>query len=171
MSTQKEIALRINEVKLRLEHGPGNVDELVTEFSAKWEISPRTVERYVAYAKDTIRDELKMGDSILEEARNELITEEMRNSILSTIELDARLCAIIEGKLIAEKIVRNKDGNPTRISCLPSHRDIIYAIDKLYRRRGSYRKPGEKDLATPIFNIVVHNEEEANVLYKIKNQP
>lgn len=171
MSTQLEVALRIDEAKELLEQGQQPGEVMVEELAAKWAVSARTVNRYIAYAKDILHDSLKKQETVLQEIRAEVITEEIKNSILSNLELEARLCAIIEGKQMAEKIMRHKDGNYERITCLPSHRDIIYAIDKLFRKRGGYDKILRENEHRNIFKIVVANQESADALQRTRDKP
>lgn len=99
---QYELAERIDETKDRLEKGDVTGEALAIELSAKWAVSIRTAHRYIAYAKDIMDDNLKRRESILQEMRLEVIGEDIRNGILSNLELEAKLCAIIEGKLLAE---------------------------------------------------------------------
>ncbi|HTA82279.1 MAG TPA: hypothetical protein VK783_05085 [Bacteroidia bacterium] len=166
MSKQIELAERIDEAKTRLEKGERPGDAMATELAGKWSVSVRTAHRYIAYAKDILDGYIQKRETIIQEIRAEAITEEIRNSVLSSLELEAKLCAIIEGKLMAEKIVRTKDGQYERISCLPSHRDIIYAIDKLFRKRGGYDKILRSNENPTVFKFEVADQKSADLIKK-----
>ena len=169
MSTIIELNERISELVKRIEKGETS-GELVTQLSAEWNVSGRTVERYIAHAKDIVTGNMKKRDAIIEEVRAEVITNEARESLMSNLELEAKLCQIVEGKLEAEKLVHTKEG-VIRVPCLPNHKDIILAIDHLWRRRRGYSKPDPAELTGKReVVIVVNSEEEAELVRKIQNQ-
>jgi hypothetical protein len=139
MKKQSEIFVRVNAIAEYLEKGE-TTGEVLKEFMGRWNISKRTVEGYLAMAKEQLSDRNKTKQEVMELVRKDAIAK-AQEQIISDIELEAQLCAIIKGELELEKKISH-DGVEKVIKYKPTHFDIILAIDKLWKKRGSY--PVEK---------------------------
>jgi hypothetical protein len=75
--------------------------------------------------------------TLINETRDAEIIQAAKTNVLSELEVDAELSKIINGTAEVEQIyiIRN---SPVRIKVKPNHSEKIQAIDKYYRRHGSY---------------------------------
>jgi hypothetical protein len=136
----KDLEMRVSAITERLEKG-NNTAMIINEYTALWKVKERTVRTCIAIAKEQMRERNKVKQSIIEEVRKEAIAIAAREQIISDLELEARLCAIAMGELETIKIVI-QNGVEKTITCKPSPFDMVLAIDKLWKKRGSY--PVEK---------------------------
>lgn|SRR3990167_6571931 len=92
----------------------------------------------------------------IREAKKKEVVQTALESLLHQTEVDAILCKIITGELLAEKkiIYLNKEGQKvtTTLLCKPEHSDILKAIDIYNKRFGSYA-PEKHELNT--FKITI----------------
>src|ERR1700722_6448120 len=102
MSNQIEIKQRIRNIAEQLENGCKS-NEIISNCSTQWKLSERTVERYIALAKDIVIGKMDSMDALIEAMRGTVIAEEAEKNLRSNLELEARLISIIEGDIEVEK--------------------------------------------------------------------
>ncbi|HXP49713.1 MAG TPA: hypothetical protein VN922_07165 [Bacteroidia bacterium] len=158
--------LKITEIAERLEKG-WTTSQITKEYTGKWGVSARTVDRYIAIAKDLATSRLKRRDRIIEAVRADIIAKESEDWLKSTLELEARLCAIISGKIEFKR--KMKKGSETQtVLVTPSCMEVINAIDLLLKMRGMYRPVDQRGpIVDPIVNIVVDNEEQKKMIERM----
>jgi len=99
--------------------------------------------------------------------RNKVISEEAETQLRSNTELEAYLVSIIEGDMETRTEITHS-GNKTTIKTKPSRREVLKAIDLLWKRRGMlHTKPEEKH--THSFIMVRNKEEEEVAIEMFKN--
>ena len=82
--------------------------------------------------------------------------------------MEARLCAIISGKMQFRKTM--KKGKETQIvTTYPTCSNVISAIDVLLKLRGVYKAPIPLINEDTEMRIIVDNEEERKLVEKILN--
>ena len=137
MCTKTELYLRIDEIAGQFEDGLTR-QEIIEKGIAKWAVTERTVERYLAFARDVIAGRMKKKEAVIEAMRSEAIADAVETWLKSDLEIEARLCEIIEGQVEGRRIIESKNGDVkiTRYNASPA--DIIRAIDKLWKVRGRY---------------------------------
>lgn len=165
MSKQITLQARVRVVAEKLEQGASTAD-ITAECAALWNTSERTVERYIALAKDMVLERMNDMDAIIEAVRGAVVAEEAEKHMRSNLELEARLIEIIEGELEVEKVVSGPKG-VTEVKSKPTRREIMQAISILWKRRGLLRSPAlqnrmENKPAMPL--IRVSSEEEKRLL-------
>jgi len=165
-----EVQLKISELATRLENG-ADVSALMLEYMPKWNISERTMNRYMALAKDVVSGMLKRREAALEAMRGEVIMREAEEGLKSTLELEAKLCAIIDGLIDMEKVTSNKEGVERTTKRKPSIKEIIDAIDILLKLRGMYRPVDTRDIIHLPPQIVVASQEQKEMLERIREKP
>jgi len=118
---------REEEIANCLESGRTTTD-IEKEYAVKWNVSRRTIARYIKAVKGK-----KNGQDTTE--------------ILSDPEIEAKLSAIVAGKLKAEKPIHTREGI-IRLKCLPSHHDICDAALTLaqIRDKRAKREKNSKNL-------------------------
>ncbi|MGP8216922.1 MAG: hypothetical protein ACLQQ4_15250 [Bacteroidia bacterium] len=168
MRNQTELKARLNAVAESLEQGNSSA-EIISTYTAQWDAGERTIERYIALAKDMVAGRLQKRDAVIEAVRCEAVAEAAEKWLKSNLELEAKLCEIVDGKLEAEKLIYTGNG-VLHEKCKPSHRDIIYAIDKLWKMRGCYfaakgNETGNPGNKTVTFNIPT--EKQKDLLEKV----
>lgn len=170
MSMRVELNERIFEVSQQLEKGVKR-KEILSLYAAKWNVTERTVERYVALACDVVAGHLQQKEAVMEAIRTEAIEEAMEKWMRSSLELEAKLCAIADGEFEQEKLVHTKEGF-IKVPCKPNLREMIYAIDKLWKMRGNYdpknRHTPERD--KPV-QIIVSSEEDKKMIEMTRDNP
>lgn len=88
------------------------------------------------YAEE-IRRGKEARQAAIEKAKEAVVMEEARKSLLSQIEVDAKLCEIISGNFkVEEFIVAN--GAPVKATRKPNASEVRAAIDTYNRRFGAY---------------------------------
>lgn len=132
MSNSIELHNRITEIAERLEKKM-TTGEIMEEYAAKWAVTARTIERYIALAKDIVAGRIHKRDAWIEAARAEAV-EEATEKLTSNIEIEARLCEIITGRLETEKVLNTKEGH-IKVGCSPSPRDVMKAAEMLFKLR------------------------------------
>ena len=156
MSNQIEIQKRIRIIADELENCLTNA-ELVQKYCEEWGIGESTLHRYISLAKDIVHKRVTKRDTILENVRCEIIASEAEH-LRSNLELEARLVSLIESEEPElEKIITHSHGGTTVRSRVP-HRDVIRAIDTIWKRRGQF---GKKEIIhdRPMNSIYVISEE------------
>ncbi|MGP8214277.1 MAG: hypothetical protein ACLQQ4_01805 [Bacteroidia bacterium] len=170
MKSKIEYRLKITELAEKLESGY-STPQILKEYMPKWGMPRRTLERYIAFAQDIITSRMKKREAVVEAVRADIIAKEAEQWMKSNLELEARLCAIVSGKLEFEKKVKNPKGVYENVKCRPSCSEMINAIDLLLKMRGVYKaadgKTGEK---THVIQILADNPEEERVIHKILDQ-
>jgi len=112
-------------------------ESIIKEYGDRWNASDRTIDRYIAFAKDIVANKMELRDALVEAMRADVIVAEAEKWLKSNLELEARLCSIIEGTLETEKVVEDEKGKRV-VRMKPTHADVIRAIDKLCKIRGMY---------------------------------
>ena len=136
----------------------------------KWSLSRRSVERYIAFATDVVSRRMKRREAVVESVRADIIAREAETWLKSNLELEARLCAIISGKVQFERAVRTSKGIEN-VKCHPTCTEVINAINLLLKLRGVYKAAdGKIDPAENIFAIMVGNDEEKKMIEEIVEQ-
>ena len=146
MSNTTEMKLRISEVAEQLEKGHSR-ESIINEFAERWNVNPRTIDRYIAFAKDLVAGKMEKKDVLIEALRADIIAEEAEKWLRSNLEIETRLCAIIEGAVEAQIVYEGKDGEKKVTRRSASVADIIRAIDRLCKIRGMYPQKKEKPKA------------------------
>lgn len=86
---------------------------------------------------------------IVDGARDQALKEAAQKNVLSEIEVDSILCKIIDGKHTAKKIfIINR--KPVKVDVTPDIGEQLDAIDKYYKRFGSYAPEKKQDVADPL---------------------
>ncbi|HTB05808.1 MAG TPA: hypothetical protein VK806_02560 [Bacteroidia bacterium] len=129
---------RIQTICQRLERGEMNKD-ILREFMLKWGLCERTVNKYIAFAKSKLEEQNRAKQAIIDEVRKNEIEKAAKEKIMSDLEVEAVLCAIIRGEYEIEEL-RYIDGEPVTVKHKPTHHDIVLAADRLFKKRGSYPK-------------------------------
>jgi len=157
MATKHEMSLRINDIAERLEEGIPRA-EVMREFAGKWGVSERTIERYMIFANDILSHRLNEREAVLDAMRSEAITESIETTLRSTIELEARLCAIAEGLIEVERTVHTREG-VIKVMQKPGYSEILRAIDKILKMRGCYSIKAKSVLSPqPVIKLVIPEE-------------
>ncbi len=166
MNHKTEYQLKITELARKLESG-WSTSQILKEYMPKWGLSSRSIERYLAFARDLVASRMKKREAVIESVRADIIAHEAETWLKSNLELEARLCAIVSGKVEFDKIVR--DGKEiTTVKCRPSCAEVINAIDLLLKMRKVYK---DIDTNQPrVIEIVVDNEEERLAVERIREQ-
>ena len=173
MSNQIQTQTRIRAIADDLEKGISN-PEIISHYCPLWDVSERTMKRYLALAKDVVMGRLEDMDAIIEAVRGEVISEEAVQNLRSGLELEAQMLAIIEGGLEVNKVVTRPEGiTETKVKPNPAH--VLKAIDMIWKRRGFYAKhkqdSGKTEETTIMPVIKVANEEQKKLVEKIINLP
>ena len=153
MNLHPTVKSRVLEIAELLEKG-SNTKELLKELSLKWECSKRTIYRLINFAKDLLDGKLFNREEALNIIRMEAIAHDFENNLLTTLELEAKLC----------KLAGQEDLNP---------RERIQAILGVLRIRGQHSKLLEKQKAADnkdkpkVFEIKYTSEEERKLLERI----
>ena len=163
------LKLRIDELAEKLESGIDTPD-VMQEYMPQWNVSKRTIERYIKLAKDKVAGRLKLREAVIEEVRDEIITREAEQWLKSTLELEAKLCAIVEGGIEMKSEVLSRNGEVKTLTRKSSVKEIIDAIDLLLKLRGMYKIKPEKQEGNRVSVIKVDNEREKELLERIRNQ-
>ncbi len=161
----KDLEMRIGAITERLEKGD-NAKAIMQEFARRWEVSERTVKTCIALARERMTEHNKMKQAIIEEVRKEVIAKAAKEQLISDIELEAQLCAIAMGELeIVKTVIQN--GVEKTVKCRPTPFDMVLAIDKLWKKRGSY--PIEKQQAENQTLILQYNLQKPEDIKYIEN--
>jgi hypothetical protein len=170
MSTRLELNERIVEISQKLEEGMSR-KEILSQYTTKWAVSERSVERYMALACDIIAGRMQQKEAIMEAVRAEVITEATEKWMRSSLELKAKLCAIADGEFEIEKIVRTREGF-IKVPYKPSFNEILKAIDKLCKMRGNYDvKHRDTPQKHKPVQIIVTSEEEKEMIEMNRDNP
>jgi len=157
MATQHEMSLRIRELADKLEEGLPR-EEMMREFTGKWSVSERTIARYMIFANDILSHRLNEREAVLDVMRSEALAEDIENTLRSTLELEARLCAIAEGNLETERTVHTRQG-VVKVMQKPTYSEILRAIDRLLKMRGCYSIKTKNLLSPqPMIKLVISEE-------------
>ena len=124
--------VRIDIMKERLRHGFDRA-AILEELGKTWKISRATMDNELKIAREAIKVEQDAKEKILQDNLSEQLKSEINASIASDLELDLILSQIASGNLQVEEWVR---GDVILRNVVPMEQ--IAAIDKLYKRRGSY---------------------------------
>jgi hypothetical protein len=143
----KDLEMRVGAITESLEKGE-SAKAIMAEFTKRWQVSERTVKTCIALARGRIGERNKMKQAIIEEVRKEAIAKAAKEGIISDMELEAQLCKIAMGELeITKTVIQN--GEEKKIKCKPTPFDMVLAIDKLWKKRGSYPIENNKPKTKP----------------------
>jgi len=135
MSKQNEINHRVIMLADNLEAGFRG-SELIKEYAQKWGCTCRTVERYIALARNIT--EARQNNYILSNPKEKIPLTEIKESLfLGVLERVYRLTAIARGQHEAEKVVYSK-GEPKTIVCKPNIKEQMQAIKDLRKEEESF---------------------------------
>jgi hypothetical protein len=170
METNEELTRnpRILEIAIWVEKGERSF-AIVREFSQRWQLSERTIKRYIAIAKEVVKERIANGTSINDMVRKELIEEEIRQ-FPDNYDLEAILWNIARGEVEIEKMLNSAKGLEAA-KCKPDFSVRISAIDKICKLRGIYVL--KKEDAKPHGKVVViqvANQEEKEAVERIIEQ-
>ena len=165
-----EVQLKIAELVTKLEGG-AEVSALMLEYMPKWNLAERTMNRYIALAKDIVAGRLKKREAVLEAIRGDAIIREAEEGLKSTLELEAKLCAIVDGLVEMEKVTSTKDGVDRTTKRKPSVKEIIDAIDILLKLRGMYKPLDERETVNLPTPIIVNSERDKKIIESIREKP
>jgi len=169
MKNKKEIRVKTREVLELLESGK-SAAFIIKEYVDKKGVKRRTIERYIAFAKDLLSSRMKRRDAIIEANRADVIAEEAEKWLKSNLEIEARLCSIISGKVKFMRPVHTKDGIEM-ITSYPTCKEVINAMNILFKLRGAYKPGNDDNMMNGIIKVVVENEKEKESVERIINQP
>jgi|GEM_PF-2697589 len=160
MASQVEIRNRIREIVEDLQNDL-SVSFIIHQYTSEWGVSARTVERYIAVATEMVNKKLDEEDTLIHNMRSKIIREEAESKLRSNMELEAHLIHIIEGDMETRTEITHSGGR-TLIKTKPTRREVLKAIDLLWKRRGMlHTKPVEQH--THSF-IMVRNQEEEDIV-------
>jgi hypothetical protein len=122
----------INDIVSMIEKGMETKDILrnIAESCGK---SIRSIEGYIKEAKDVVNKRNEAKEAVRLSTITEEYKEALNEAIISDIEIESILCTIARGNLEVEQIIA---GNAVLRGVSPMEQ--IAAIDKLYKKRGSY---------------------------------
>lgn len=123
---------RIEVMKERLRQGFDRA-VILEELSKTWKVSRATMDNELKVAREAIKAEQDAKEKILQDNLIEQLKSEINASIKSDLELDLILSEIASGGCQVEEFVK---GVAVIRNVQPMEQ--IAAIDKLYKRRGSY---------------------------------
>src|ERR1700757_900029 len=103
MKDKAGMRLKISEIAGKIESG-ATPAKILKEYMPKWGLSRRAIERYMALANDIVLRDMKKREAIIETVRADIIAGEAERWLKSTLELEARLCAIVAGKIQFERL-------------------------------------------------------------------
>lgn len=124
--------IRIEEMKVLLREGKDR-KHILQILAKTCRVSERTLDGELKQAKEAIRLEMEEAEAVRQALLSEQLKDEINASIKSDLELDLILSQIATGNLQIEEWVR---GEPVLRNVAPIEQ--IAAIDKLFKRRGSY---------------------------------
>ncbi len=169
MGQRIEFRLRLTELAEKLEDG-WSTGYILRTYMPKWGMAKRSLERYIALAKDIVSARMQKRENVVEAVRADIIAHEAEKWLKSTLELEARLCAIVSGKVAFNKPMKNGQ-DIQKVETNPSCGEVIRAIDILLKLRGVYKAAdGTRDEAA-IFKIIVKNEEEKRLVEMNRDNP
>lgn len=136
MKKSAEINIRVKAIADELAKGETTA-EIVRQYSAEWNVTGRTIANYIVQAKEIVAARGRQENIIVENVRNEALVLAAKANIMSDIEVEERLCAIINGTFEQEKKIISEDGEKT-LRFKPSAYEVVCAADKLWKKRGTY---------------------------------
>jgi hypothetical protein len=169
MSNQIEKEQRIRRVAILMEQGHSR-ENIIAEYAEKWSVTDRTIDRYIAFAKDIVASKMDLRDSLIEALRADIIATDVEKWLKSNLEIEARLCSIMEGTLETEKVTENEKGEKKITRSKPSHSEIIRAIDKLCKMRGMYDPKVRKSKRPVIIEYNLQREEDLKLIQGTNEQ-
>jgi len=171
MEPKEELTLnpRILDIALWVEKGERSYT-IIREFSKRWQLSERTIKRYITIAKEVVKERIASGTTITDCVRKELIEEEARQMPCDD-DIETLLWSIARGEAEIEKMVKTAEGLKP-MKCTPDYHDRISALDKICKLRGVYilNKEDSKPKGPPIVVINVKNQEEKEAVLRIQEQ-
>ena len=138
----KDLSQRMSAITECLEKGETTAS-IIQQFTAKWCVSERTINGYLAVARKHLEERNKIKNSIIEKVRTEAIEKAAKENILSDLEVEAILCQIIKGEYEIEE-TRIVEGKIQVVKRKPTQYDVIMAADRLFKKRGSYPNESQK---------------------------
>jgi hypothetical protein len=169
MGQRIEFKLRVSEIAEKIEEGLSTAEILKT-YMQQWSLSRRSIERYMVLAQDLVSRRMQKRERVVESIRADIIAREAETWLKSNLELEARLCAIISGKVVFEKTLKQGKGIQ-QVKTYPTCTEVINAIDILLKLRGVYKVADIKNDDPPVFKIVVENEEVKKAVERNRDNP
>jgi hypothetical protein len=123
---------RIEIIKEKLRQGLDRKD-ILPELTKTYKVSPKTIDNELKEAREVISGEMLAKEGIRQSILSEQVKSEINASIKSDLELDLILSEIATAGFEVEEYLK---GDVITRSITPMEQ--ITAIDKLYKRRGSY---------------------------------
>lgn len=139
------------------------------KFIHLWGVSRRSIERYIVFAQDLVARRMQRRERIVESVRADIIAREAETWLKSTLELEARLCAIVSGKVVFEKTLK-RGKEVQQVETKPTCSEVINAIDILLRLRGAYKIAEPIGDDTPVMKIFVRDENEKKIVEAIQER-
>jgi hypothetical protein len=139
MSNEITVHNRIIEMADALEKGKTG-KELKEEFTKKWNVGERQVERYIALAKDEVMERFGNEQEYMFHIREGILEDDML-WLKSNMDIERKLHEIMDGTRKEVKIVNDPITGPQKIEVPASNRDVITCANIIWRKRGVYRNP------------------------------
>lgn len=165
MSQKIEFKLRVTEIAEKIEEGYTAV-EIIKAYMQKWSLTRRSLERYIVLAQDLVARRMQRRERVVESVRADIIAREAEIWLKSNLELEARLCAIVSGKVVFEKVIRN-GREVQQVKTRPTCTEVINAIDLLLKLRGVYKTADAKNDDKQPLELVVKDEKEKQLANSI----
>lgn len=132
MASKNGKITRIEEMKVMLRKGADRAD-ILKELTKTYKVSIPTLDNELKVARDAIRLEMEAKEAMLQAEMSEQLKSEINACIKSDLELDLILSQIATANIEIAEYVK---GEAITRGVTPFEQ--IAAIDKLYKRRGSY---------------------------------
>ena len=123
---------RVMDILPMLEKGMERKD-IVQKIRKTFGVSERSVDNAIKEAKKILEERNKQNEAIRQEQTTQALKESLNEAIISDLELEGILCTIATGNIKVEEIIK---GEAVLRDISPMEQ--IAAIDKLYKKRGSY---------------------------------
>ena len=171
MRNEIELRNRISDITEELENG-ASTGAIIEKYKVQWNAGERTIERYIALAKDIVMGRLDKRDAHIEALRGITLADQLE-SMRSMNELEAKLVDIIEGRYESEKVITKTGDGSTIIKSKPTVSEVIRSISKIMERKdaSTFRRKGNKEENSPGMQLVVKTLEEKELVEKIKAMP
>lgn len=122
---------RITDIVSMLEQGMER-KAILQKLAKSCKASARTLDNEIKSAKEIVSERNKQREEVRLTTTAETIKEAVKGALLSDLELEAILCKIAAGKMEVEQVFGE---NVILREVTPS--EIVNAIDKLFKKRGS----------------------------------
>jgi hypothetical protein len=167
MSNQIEMKRRLKTVAEELEKG-STTEEILAIYMNEWKAGERTVERYIALARDIVLERIDKEDAIIDALRGNAIAEQLE-SMRSTLELEAILVKVAEGGYVSEKVTKGENSTTVTAS-KPLASDVVRAATTLLKRKDVKRtRKSSPDMTIKGPTLIVKTEEQRRLIEKTRD--